>query len=121
MSGGVRQEGEALNNKIIAAMSKTIAYNTRHLLLKTCDLTVICLWAGAVLTQQPLADGANLFAPSLLAGKSIDAERALPITSFYATEGLKTPAEPGTLVRTEPATDFTLPPGNIDICLISVV
>ena len=39
------------------------------------------------------------------------AARALPITAFYATEGLKTNADPGTLVRSEPATEYALPPG----------
>jgi alpha-beta hydrolase superfamily lysophospholipase len=51
-----------------------------------------------------------LFVPSLQAGKETDAERALPITPFYREQAFGT-AEPGTLVRSEPATDFALPPG----------
>jgi len=58
-----------------------------------------------------LAAGADLFATSSKAGKEIDANRALPITSFYASEGLKRAGEPGTLVRSEPATEYALPPG----------
>ncbi len=57
------------------------------------------------------AEGADLFAPSWRAGKGMDAERALPLTPFYASPALQTPAPPGTLVRAEPATDYTLPPG----------
>src|SRR5262249_9834080 len=57
------------------------------------------------------AAGADLFAPSWRAGKGLDAERALPLTPFYASPALQTPAPPGTLVRAEPATDYTLPPG----------
>jgi len=64
-----------------------------------------------MLAQQPFAGGANLFAPSRQAGKEIDTERALSMTPFYATEGLKTEAAPGTLVRSETATDYALPPG----------
>ena len=66
---------------------------------------------GVGLAQQPVASGANLFAPSSLAGKAIDAERALPITPFYETAGLERSAKPGTLVREELAIDFALPPG----------
>ena len=57
------------------------------------------------------AEGADLFAPSWRADKGMDAERALPLTPFYASPALQTPAPPGTLVRTEPATAYTLPPG----------
>src|SRR5262249_4163994 len=56
-------------------------------------------------------EGADLFASSWRAGKGMDAERALPLTPFYASPALRTPAPPGTLVRAEPATDYTLPPG----------
>jgi alpha-beta hydrolase superfamily lysophospholipase len=66
---------------------------------------------GAVQAQETLAAGADLFATSSKAGKEIDANRALPITSFYASEGLKRAGEPGTLVRSEPATEYALPPG----------
>lgn len=62
-------------------------------------------------TEQVWAEGADLFAPSWKEGKMIDAERALPITPFYARPTSETAAEPGTLVRAEPATDFSLPPG----------
>ena len=61
--------------------------------------------------QQSSAGGAKLFAPSREVGKELDAERALSITPFYSTEGLKTEAAPGTLVRSETATDYGLPPG----------
>lgn len=57
-----------------------------------------------------MVGGANLFVPSLQAGKETDAERALPITPFYREQAFGT-AKPGTLVRSEPATDFALPPG----------
>ncbi|HST13195.1 MAG TPA: lipase family protein [Terriglobales bacterium] len=63
------------------------------------------------MAQQPTASGANLFAPSLQMGKAIDSVRALPRTPFYSSPTVKTTAEPGTLVRAEPATDFALPPG----------
>jgi hypothetical protein len=53
-----------------------------------------------------------LFAPSVQAGKEIDAERALPTTPFYRPPISGTTAKPGTLVRSEPATDFALPPGT---------
>src|SRR5271157_6274023 len=80
-------------------------------LRKTSALVAIALWAGATFAQQPTAFGANLFAPSLQAGKEIDAERELPITPFYKAPSLNTTAQPGTLVRAEPATDYALPPG----------
>jgi hypothetical protein len=73
-------------------------------------LAIVCS-AGSALAQQPSAVGADLFAPSPQAGKTVDAERALPITSFYSDVELKSGATPGTLVRSEPATDYTLPPG----------
>jgi hypothetical protein len=65
----------------------------------------------AVVFGQSLAGGANLFAPSRQAGKELEAERALPITPFYTTGIAKTEAESGTLIRSEPATDYALPPG----------
>jgi len=80
-------------------------------LRKTSALVAIALWAVAALAQQPTTFGANLFAPSLHAGREIDAERALPITPFYRSPTPTATAPPGTLVRAEPATDFTLPPG----------
>ena len=74
-------------------------------------LLAIGLSAGAALAQQPSTVGANLFAPSLQLGKTVDGERALPITSFYSHIELESGAKPGTLVRSEPATDYDLPPG----------
>ena len=74
-------------------------------------LLAIGLSAGAALAQQPSSVGANLFAPSPQLGKTVDAERALPITSFYSHIELKSGAKPGTLVRSEPATNYDLPPG----------
>src|ERR1700719_834568 len=81
------------------------------LLSITSIFTTVGFLAGVARAQQPLAGGANLFAPSFKAGKEIDAERRLPFTSFYANGELKTPAEPGVLVRSELATDYALPPG----------
>jgi len=73
-------------------------------------LTTLLLPEPALAQQQSLAGGADLFTPSYQAGKEIDAQRSLPITAFYAPNDLKA-VEPGTLVRSEPATDFALPPG----------
>jgi alpha-beta hydrolase superfamily lysophospholipase len=82
-----------------------------HLLARcTAGLIAITVWTGSTFAQQANAGGANLFAPSLQVGKEIDAERALPITPFYREQAFGT-AKPGTLVRSEPATDFALPPG----------
>src|SRR6202051_1262235 len=75
-------------------------------------LVALALWAAVTFAQQPTAEGANLFAPSVQAGKEIDAERALPTTRFYRPPTSGTTAKPGTLVRSEPATDFALPPGH---------
>ena len=82
------------------------------LLLNMSVLVAIALWAAVTFAQQPTAAGANLFAPSVQAGKEIDAERALPTTRFYRPPTSGTTAKPGTLVRSEPATDFALPPGS---------
>src|SRR6202047_4113330 len=81
------------------------------LLRGTCGLALLALWTPMGLPQQTLAGGADLFAPSSTAGKAADAQRNLPITAFYGTEGVKITAEAGTLVRSEPALDFVLPPG----------
>jgi len=67
--------------------------------------------AGALPAQQVSAGGANLFALSRQAGEEMDAARALSLTPFYSAEGLKTDFAPGTLARSEPASDFALPPG----------
>jgi hypothetical protein len=74
-------------------------------------LLAIGLSAGAAWAQQPSTEGANLFAPSPQLGKTVGAERALPITSFYSHIEPKSGADPGTLLRSEPATDCGLPPG----------
>src|SRR3984893_793626 len=81
------------------------------LLSITGIFTTVGFLAGVARAQLPLAGGANLFAPSFKAGKEIDAERRLSFTPFYANGELKTPAEPGALVRSELATDYALPPG----------
>jgi pimeloyl-ACP methyl ester carboxylesterase len=78
---------------------------------KASALTAIVFWTATTFAQQPIAGGANLFAPSLQVGKEIDAERALLVTPFYRAPTSKTAAKPGALVRAEPATDFALPPG----------
>jgi pimeloyl-ACP methyl ester carboxylesterase len=62
-------------------------------------------------TDRARAEGADLFVRTWQEGKVVDAERALPITPFYQGSAADAPAEPGTLVRAEPATDFGLPPG----------
>jgi len=101
----------------VAVNSKTqrcSIHNLRILRLVLCTTSALIatvLWAGMMFGQQPTLWGANLFAPSLQAGKELDAERALPITPFYRTPTAETSDEPGTLVRAEPATDFALPSG----------
>ena len=80
-------------------------------LRKATALTAMAICAGATFAQQPTTAGANLFAPSIQAGKEVDAARALPSTPFYRTPEPKAIAQPGTLVREEAATDFALPPG----------
>src|ERR1700680_625995 len=79
----------------------------------------IALWTGVISAQPSTIGGANLFAPSWRAGKDADAERALPMIAFYKTPKSGTSAEPGALVRAEPATDFALPPG-VTVTLDSV-
>lgn len=81
------------------------------LLRNITALLAVVLWAGATFSQQPTVEGADLFAPSLQAGKELDAERALPMTSFYKTPSAENSSKQGALVRAEPATDFALPPG----------
>ena len=92
-------------------MKPAVNSKLRLILCRTSALIAIVLWAGKMFGQQPTTWGANLFAPSLQAGKELDAERALPVTPFYRTPAAETPDKPGTLVRAEPATDFALPPG----------
>jgi pimeloyl-ACP methyl ester carboxylesterase len=67
-------------------------------------------WTSETAAQQPTW-GASLFAPSLEAGREIDAGRALPLTPFYLQASRERAAKPGTLVRAEPANNFALPPG----------
>jgi pimeloyl-ACP methyl ester carboxylesterase len=90
---------------------ETSASIGRILLHKTVILAAIALSVGAAFAQQSIVGGADLFAPSLQAGREIDAGRALPMGPFYRAPTAKATAEPGTLVRAEPATDFSLPPG----------
>ena len=61
--------------------------------------------------QQPAPEGAALFAPSMEVGRKIDADRTLPTTEFYKVDGQPAPAQPGTLVRSEPAREYALPSG----------
>jgi pimeloyl-ACP methyl ester carboxylesterase len=91
---------------------KEFGRGDHSLLLNTSVLVAMALWAAVTFAQQPTAAGANLFAPSVQAGTEIDAERALPTTPFYRSPTSGTTAKPGTLVRSEPATDFALPPGT---------
>ena len=72
---------------------------------------MMVLWAQLAVAAPPPTWGAHLFAPSYQIGKEVDAERALPIPPFYATVVPEGPDTPGTLVRAEPATDFSLPSG----------
>jgi alpha-beta hydrolase superfamily lysophospholipase len=74
-------------------------------------LAVLALLTGTATAQQPLIGGADLFAPSEAAGEATDAQRALSLRSFYGRQEVRMEAEPGTLVRSEPAQDFALPPG----------
>src|SRR3984957_1424524 len=118
MSGGNR-----VSDSIRVPKISSFAYRSRLPTLQAPKPLIICsrlfpfvllaigFSAAAALAQQPSAVGADLFAPSLQAGKTVDAERALPITSFYSRMELKSGAKPGTLVRSEPATDYDLPPG----------
>src|ERR1700731_492473 len=61
--------------------------------------------------RQSSADGANLFATTWSEGKQIDADRALPPTSFYESPSRATGGDPGSLIRSEPAQDYSLPAG----------
>lgn len=92
-------------------MSKTLALDFGCVLRTTSALVALGFFPPVLPAQQVLAGGANLFAPSPHEGRELDAARALPVTSFYATEGVQSDADPGTLVRSEPATEYALPPG----------
>src|ERR1700719_1892264 len=61
--------------------------------------------------RQSSADGANLFATTWSEGKQIDAERALPPTSFYESPSRAAGGDPGSLIRSEPAEEYSLPAG----------
>src|ERR1700732_228380 len=74
-------------------------------------LIALSFWSGGALAQQPLASGADLFAPSYRVGKEMDAGRGLPITPFYQKGEVQIPDEPGSLVRAEAAKEYALPPG----------
>ncbi len=116
-SGSFHTDGA--RKKVLATQScpspirraKPVESRISMLLRGTCGLALLALWTPMGLPQQTLAGGADLFAPSSTAGKAADAQRNLPITAFYGTEGAKITAEAGTLVRSEPALDFVLPPG----------
>jgi len=92
-------------------MSETLALDFGCVLRTASALVALGFFSATLPARQVLAGGANLFAPSPQVGREIDAARALPVTSFYATDELKTGADPGTLVRSEPATEYALPPG----------
>jgi pimeloyl-ACP methyl ester carboxylesterase len=107
------QIGQARIGAIMSHLScrKTLTNSLGFLLRITSLLIALSFWSGKVLAQQTLTGGADLFALSRRSGKDVDAERALPITTFYEEGELNVPAEPGTLVRSESATDYALPPG----------
>jgi hypothetical protein len=82
-------------------------------------LTRAAMASIAVLVcQLATGEGANLFAPPWNAGKPIDAERALPLTSFYDTPTPDIHGEPGSLIRSEPANDYALPPAVLRTSLV---
>src|SRR6202022_4551582 len=80
-------------------------------LWNTTVLIALSFWSGGAVAQQPLASGADLFAPSYRVGKEMDAGRGLPITPFYQKGEVQIPDEPGSLVRPEAAKEYALPPG----------
>jgi len=71
----------------------------------------IIIGLTSMIVERAWADGADLFAPSWTVGKAVDSKRALPLTSFYSTPPLQPIGKPGTLVRSEPAIEYDLPPG----------
>lgn len=100
-----------MKNKIKISPGRKISRGVGFpLLLKMIALVAIALRSSALFAQQSIVGGANLFAPSLQAGRETDGEQALPATAFYATAGNMN-AAPGALVRSAPAIDFALPPG----------
>ena len=92
-------------------MSKVLALDFGCVLRTISALAALGFFPPVLAAQQVLAGGANLFAPSPHAGRELDAARALPVTSFYATDEVQSDADPGTLVRSESATEYALPPG----------
>jgi len=66
------------------------------------------LVSGVIATGRAAAEGPELFAPSLEAGKAVDSARALPLTDFYAAAP-RPHTEPGTLIRAEPFPGYRLP------------
>ena len=99
-------------------MSKTLALDFGYVLRTTSALVALGFFPAALPAQQVLAGGANLFAPSPHVGRELGVARALPVASSYATEGLKANADPGTLVRSEPATEYALPPGVTEVRIL---
>jgi hypothetical protein len=101
---------QKLARQALGAMSKTLALDFGCVLRTTSALVALGFFPAVLPVQQLLAGGPNLFASSREVGRELDAARALPITAFYATDGLKTNADPGALVRSQPATEYALPP-----------
>jgi pimeloyl-ACP methyl ester carboxylesterase len=66
---------------------------------------------AVLIWQHACGEGANLFTPSWNTGKRIDAERALPLTPFYDSPAPFTYDEPGSLIRSEAASEYALPAG----------
>jgi pimeloyl-ACP methyl ester carboxylesterase len=107
--------GESKRSAEQSAIPSPVVFRrgVRDLLLTTIGLILLgSISSGAreAFAQQP-AWGANLFAPSQAAGRTMDTARALPAPAFYREAPLSPSAKPGTLVRAQPATDFELPPG----------
>jgi alpha-beta hydrolase superfamily lysophospholipase len=72
---------------------------------------VVIVGLAVLIGRQASADGANLFATSWTEGKRIDAERALPPTTFYESPFPVAPKNAGSLIRSEVAQEYSLPPG----------
>lgn len=102
---------QKLARQALGAMSKTLALDFGCVLRTTSALVALGFFPAVLPVQQLLAAGPNLFAPSREVGRELDAARALPLAAFYATVGLKTNADPGALVRSQPAREYALPPG----------
>src|SRR3984957_180907 len=72
---------------------------------------VVIVGLAVLIGRQASADRANLFATSWTEGKRIDAERALPPTTFYESPLPVVPKNAGSLIRSEVAQEYSLPPG----------